>query len=220
MEHLNYIVQLNMAFERFYNDTRIKQGHITLYLAYFQKWNREYFKKTITVNRELIMERAKIKSKTTYHNYVKDLNDWDYLKYYPSYHPARGSKIKMAIFCAQQVQNLDKTVPEPRQNLVSSYKHKTKENYNKLARPKNELVVLNFFKENNWPEIEGRKFYAYYQTKNWKLSRGLNITNWKKEAYNFVKNGFLAENEKSTSPFNGYVDRIHSNINKDYRQPL
>lgn len=220
MVHVNYIVQLNMAFERFNNDTRIRQCHITLYLAFFQKWNREYFKKTITVNRELIVERAKIKSKTTYHNYVKDLNDWDYLKYYPSYHPARGSKIKMAIFCAQKVQNLDNTVPEPRQNLVPFYKHKAKENYNKLARPKNELAVLSFFKENKWPEIEGRKFYAYYQTKNWKLSRGLNITNWKTTAYNFVKTGFMVEKEKPTSPINGYVKKMQNEIKKNYENPL
>ena len=209
METVNYITQLNMAFERFNNDTRIKQGHITLYLALFQKWNREFFKTTLTINRELIMERAKIRSKTTYHNFVKDLNDWNYLKYYPSYHPARGSKIKMAIFCAQ-----------PGQNLVTSYKHKTNKNYNKLTRPKNELVVLNFFKENNWPEIEGRKFYAYYQSKNWKLSRGLNIKNWKTAANNFVKNGYMKEKEKPTSPFNGYVDNLHCKTNKDYSIPL
>lgn len=220
MEKVNYIVQLNMAFERFHNDTRIKQGHITLYLALFQKWNREFFKTTIIINRELMMERAKIKSKTTYHNFVKDLNDWSYLQYFPSYHPARGSIIRMAIFCDLPVQNLDKTVPEPRQKLVSSYKHKTNKTYNKLARPKNELVVLNFFKENNWPEIEGRKFFAYYQIKDWKLSRGLNIKNWKTAANNFVKNGFMAEKEQTTSPLNGYVGRLYSKIKKDYGQPL
>lgn len=220
MEKVNYIVQLNMAFERFHNDTRIKQGHITLYLAFFQKWNREFFKTTITINRELMMERAKIKSKTTYHNFVKDLNEWNYLQYFPSYHPARGSIIRMAIFCDLPVQNLDKTVPEPRQKLVSSYKHKTNKTYNKLAKPKNELEVLNFFKENNWPEIEGRKFFAYYQIKDWKLSRGLNIKNWKTAANNFVNNGFMAQKEQPTSPLNGYVARLHSKIKKDYRQPL
>lgn len=62
MEDVNYIVQLNRAFERFHNDSRIKQGHITLYLALFQKWKRAYFKTTIMINRELTMERAKIRS--------------------------------------------------------------------------------------------------------------------------------------------------------------
>ena len=165
------------------------------------------------------MAKAKFRSKTTYHNYLRDLNDWGYLKYYPSYHPARGSKIKMAIFCDQPGQNLDNCVPELGQNMVSSYKHKTNKNYNKLARPKNELVVLNFFKENNWAEIEGRKFYAYYETKDWKLSRGLNIKNWKESAKSFVDKGFIIK-EEYTSPFSGYVDNLKNRIVKDYDIPL
>lgn len=37
MENVNYIKHLNAVFERFNSDERIKQGHITLYLAFFQK---------------------------------------------------------------------------------------------------------------------------------------------------------------------------------------
>lgn len=227
MENINYIIHLNAVLERFHNDDRIRQGHITLYFAFFQKWNREFFKKTIIINREQIMDRAKIRSKTTYHNYLKDLNEWGYLQYFPSYHPARGSVVKMSIFDTSSrtstgtstVQNLASCVPEPVQNLVPSYKHKTKENFNKLARPKNEMAVLAFFDENNWPEIEGKKFYAYYQTKNWKLSGGLNITNWKSQAYKFVENGFKIK-QIASSPFSGYVDRLSSVKNKNYGEPL
>lgn len=219
MEKVNYIVHLNATFEKFNKDERIKQGHITLYLAFFQKWNREFFKKTITVNRTSIMERAKFKSKTTYHNYLKDLNDWGYLNYFPSFHPARGSKISMFIFGTSSdtaaYQKLASCVPEPGQNLVPSLKHKTKENFNKLAKPKNEQVVLSFFKENNWPEIEGRKFYAYYHAKKWKLQRGLNITNWKATAKNFVKKGIEIKQE-ATSPISGYLN----NLRKNYNEPL
>ena len=219
MEKVNYITHLNAVLETFNNDERIKQGHITLYLAFFQKWNREFFKKIITINRELIMKKAKFKSKTTYHNYLRDLNDWGYLKYFPSYHPARGSKIQMTIFFNSDGQNLANCVPEPGQNLVTSYKHKTKENLNKLARPKNELEVLSFFKENNWPAIEGKKFYVYYQAKNWKLSRGLKIKNWKESARNYVEKGFKIK-EKYTSPFSGYLDNLKNNNVKDYNIPL
>ncbi|WP_437372125.1 hypothetical protein [Maribacter litoralis] len=221
MEKVNYIIQLNEAFERFNNDDRIKQGHITLYLAFFQKWNREYFKMTITINREWIMEKAKIKSKTTYHNYLKDLNDWGYLRYYPSYHPARGSKVQMSIFFSSDGQKMANCVPEPGQNLVPSYKHKTKENLNKLARPKNELVVLNFFKENNWPVMEGKKFYAYYQANNWTLSRGFKIKNWKESAKKYVEKGFKIK-EEYTSPISGHLDNLRrfDSRNKDYGQPL
>lgn len=221
MEKVNYIIQLNEAFERFNNDDRIKQGHITLYLAFFQKWNREYFKRTITISREWIMEKAKIKSKTTYHNYLKDLNDWGYLRYYPSYHPARGSKVQMSIFFNSVGQKLANNVPEPGQNLVSFNKHKTKENLNKLARPKNELVVLNFFRENNWQIVEGKKFYAHYQANNWTLSRGLKIKNWKESAKKYVEKGFKIK-EEYTSPISGHLDNLRrfDSRNKDYGQPL
>ena len=149
MEKINYIAHLNAVFERFNNDERIKQGHITLYLAFFQKWNREFFKKTLTINREFIMEKAKFKSKTTYHNYLKDLNDWGYLNYFPSFHPARGSKVKMSIFGTTSgtssgtpaYQKMANSVPELGQNLVPSYKLKTKENNNKLAMPASYLEV-------------------------------------------------------------------------------
>jgi len=152
MGNANYITHLNAVFEKFNKDDKIKQGHITLYLAFFQKWNREYFKKTLTINRADIMERAKFKSKTTYHNYLKDLNDWGYLNYFPSFHPARGSKVRMSIFGTttgtssgiQAHQKLASSVRESGQNLVPSYKHKTKENFNKLAKPRNELEVLAF----------------------------------------------------------------------------
>ncbi len=125
MEKVNYSVQLNAVFESFNNDNRIKQGHITLYVAFFQKWNRQFFERTITISRDFIMERAKIKFKTTYHNYLKDLNDWGYLKYFPSFHPERGSKIQIIIFFTQAGHKSANNVSEPRQNLVSSYTHKT-----------------------------------------------------------------------------------------------
>ena len=211
MDKVNYITHLNTTLEKFNADERIKQGHMTLYLAFFHLWNRKFFKETLTINRELIMERAKIKSKTTYHNHLRDLDAWGYLTYYPSYHPSRGSKIKITRACSksgtttgtQEVQILANCVPEPSQKLVSSYKHKTKENLNK--RPElifNESEVILFFKKNNWPEIEARKFYAFIKSKRWKTD------NWQIIAKIFVKNNFKLEEPKKASPISGYVSRL------------
>jgi hypothetical protein len=223
METVNYISHLNTILETFNNDERIKQGHITLYLAFFQLWNRKFFKETLTINRELIMERAKIKSKTTYHNHVRDLDAWGYLVYYPSYHPSTGSKIKMTRAClksgttigTQEVQNLDNSVPEPSQNLVSSYKHKTKENLNKQSNIIfNKSEVILFFKKNNWPEIEARKFYAFIQSKKWKTD------NWQTLAKIFVKNNYMLEEPKRSSPISGYVNRMRQMKEKNNGEPL
>ena len=211
MKKVNYITHLNTVLEMFYNDERIKQGHITLYLAFFQLWNRKFFKKTLTINRELIMERAKIKSKTTYHNHTRDLDAWGYLEYYPSYHPARGSKISMTRACTvssttngtTKVHKLANSVPKPSQNLVSFYKLKTKENLNKQARPFNELEVLLFFKTNNWPAIEGKKLYSYIKSKKWKTEK------WQTIAQIFVKNNFKLEEPEIISPISSYLNRIN-----------
>lgn len=219
MKSVNYIIHLNTILEIFNNDERIRQGHITLYLAFFYLWNRKFFKKTLTINRELIMERAKIKSKTTYHNHLRDLDAWGYLKYYPSYHPLRGSKIKMTRACpksgttsgTKQVQILANCVPEPSQNLVSSYKHKTKENLNK--QPDlifNESEVILFFKQNGWPEIEARKFYAFIQSKKWKTD------NWQMIAKIFAKNDFKLKEPKKTRPISGYVEKQRNKGSNDY----
>ena len=222
MEEVNYITQLNQALEHFNNDPRIKQGHITLYLAFFHIWNREFFKNTININSESTMERAKIKSKTTYHNILRDLHKWGYLQYYPSYDPRRGSVIRMAIFYTQPRQKLAKRVPELGQNMVSSYKQKTFINKNKLAgqaKPFNILEVLLFFKTNNWTADEGKKYYEYYQERDWKLSRGLPIKDWKLAARNFVEKGRELE-RKRTTPISGYVSNLHTTKKKDYGQPL
>ena len=211
MEKVNYITQLNAVLEMFNNDDRIKQGHIALYLAFFHLWNRKFFKETLTINRELIMERAKIKSKTTYHNHLRDLDVWGYLTYYPSYHPSRGSKIKMTRACPKngttsstlKVQNLAISVPKPSQNLVSFNKLKTKENLNKRQTVIfNENEVILFFKKNNWPEIEAKKFYVFIKSKKWKTD------NWQMIARIFVKNDFNLKEPKKTSPISGYVNRI------------
>ncbi|WP_282087978.1 hypothetical protein [Aquimarina algiphila] len=215
---VNYISHLNAVFETFHNDERIKQGHITLYLAFFHLWNRKFFKGTLTVNRELIMERAKIKSKTTYHNHLRDLDTWGYLQYYPSYHPSRGSKIKMTRACTKsgtstgtkEFQILANCVPKPSQKLVTSIKHKTKENLNK--QPKaifNESEVALFFKKNNWPEIEARKFYVFIKSKKWKTD------NWRMIAKIFAKNDFKLKEPKKASPISGYVNCMREKRNEN-----
>lgn len=218
MEKVNYIKHLNIVLETFNNDERIKQGHITLYMAFFQLWNRKFFTDILIINRELSMERAKFKSKTTYHNHLRDLDAWGYLKYYPSYHPSKGSKIKMTRACPKSgtttgtssVQKLADPVPEPSQNLVSFNKLKTKENLNKQLRAFfNEKEVILFFKKNNWPEIEAKRFYIFIHSKKWKTD------NWQMIAKIFVKNNFKLEDPKMTSPISGYVNRMRQMKDKN-----
>ena len=94
---MNYIKQLNAAFEKFFFDDRLNPTHISLYMALFQEWNSSRFADEFFVSRRELMRVAKIGSKSTYHRCITDLDFWDYLSYFPSNNPYKGSKIKMSI---------------------------------------------------------------------------------------------------------------------------
>ena len=88
-----------------------------------------------------------------------------------------------------------------------------------MARPFNEFEVLHFFKTNNWSANEGKKFFAYYQSRNWELSRGLKIKSWETAARSYAEEGFVIRKER-TNPFSGFVDNLKSGRNKNYDEPL
>jgi len=94
---MNYIKQLNAVFEKFFFDERLNPTHISLYMALFQEWNSSRFADTFFVNRRELMRVSKIGSKSTYHRCITDLDSWNYLSYFPSNNPYKGSKIKMSI---------------------------------------------------------------------------------------------------------------------------
>lgn len=196
MGKINYILHLNAILEHFNNDHRIRQGHIALYMALFQKWNRSFFKKMITINRNEIMEMSKFKSKTTYHNHIRDLDKWGYLEYHPSYSPRRGSRINMSKSGTSTGQVMNPTVSKnDQQYLITRPKNGTFFKTNnlklkKLTKPKNEQAVINFFNKNNWPKIEGIKFYAFLKSKNFQIEVDPKIKHWKMAAIKFSKNNF------------------------------
>ncbi|MDF0707655.1 hypothetical protein [Flagellimonas okinawensis] len=98
MEEVNYIKHLNGVFAQFSKDSRLNPTHISLYVALFQFWNTNYFKPEFFINRDEVMQYAKIGSKSTYHRCIKELDHWNYIVYTPSHNPFKGSRIKMFDF--------------------------------------------------------------------------------------------------------------------------
>ena len=154
MEDINYIKHLNGVFEQFSKDSRLNPTHISLYVALFQIWNNNYFKKEFYINREEVMSFSKIGSKSTYHRCIKELTHWKYILYTPSHNPFKGSRIKMFDFGMSTRQALYQShtniETSSGQALVPINKHiqtiKNNTNGNKLDQPKNENEVLEFFK--------------------------------------------------------------------------
>lgn len=226
---VNYITQLNGALSRFGGDGRITAVHRSLYLAFFELWNRQRFPEVFAVSGREVMRLAKIRSKTTYHKRVVELNAYGYLDYRPSHDPARGSKIGMAIFCTQPVQKMDLGQPKNDrplvQKMVSLNKHNIKHiNGSKWTRPKNEQVVAEYFKGQKWPAGEGKKFFWYYEAIGWKMGGKYPIEDWQACAKSWMIKADEIKNEQKSKPMQHPGDwgggKISFKRDKNYGEPL
>src|SRR5690554_1624560 len=98
MEEVNYIHHMENTLVKFGNDQRVTPWHISLYLALFQIWNRTRFKKEINIRRDELMHLSKIGSTNTYSKCLKQLSEWNYIKYTHSKSRFKYSKVHIYRF--------------------------------------------------------------------------------------------------------------------------
>jgi hypothetical protein len=239
---MNYIKLLNAAFEKFYFDDRLNPTHISLYMALFQEWNSSRFADEFYVNRRDLMRCAKIGSKSTYHRCVTELDSWNYLCYFPSNNPYKGSKIKMAIIGTSDEPLVGRYHPirEPLVGLYRPinrqvvYQHRpiggqalvstinnTKQ-VNNIKQPKGWQAVFNFFIEKGFNTNQAKKFFAHYKTRNWQTSDGKKIRDWRALASNWIERTkvFYQEKKSNKKQASQIKDNLQITKNKDYGQPL
>lgn len=90
MEKLNY---LSDFFGAIRSDARISITHIGIYAALLQYRILHDFTNPIQVFSHEIMDIAKLSSAITYHKCVKELNEYGYIRYEPSFNRNKGSRI-------------------------------------------------------------------------------------------------------------------------------
>ena len=90
------VKQFSGFFEAIADDPRINTTHVCLYMALLQYWKEQDFVCPVHVFSHGIMQRAKILSSATYHRSIRDLHNFGYIRYEPSYKKNQGSKIYMA----------------------------------------------------------------------------------------------------------------------------
>lgn len=90
MENLNPLSDFFSAIE---SDGRISITHIGIYAALLQYWKEHEFQNPIQAFSYEIMRIAKISASATYHKSIKDLSDFGYIKYEPSFKRNQGSKV-------------------------------------------------------------------------------------------------------------------------------
>ncbi len=79
-------------------DQRLTVSHMALLFAIIILCRRENGYRTIQTSRKVLMSKSHIGSLPTYHKCIKDLERYQYLIYLPSYHPQKGSSIKVLNF--------------------------------------------------------------------------------------------------------------------------
>ena len=223
---MNYIRHLNLVLKMFYKDNRLNPTHISLYMALFGEWNLSRFSKQFGISRKILMDRAKINSNTTYHRCIRDLDEWKYIFYIPSQNPHLGSVVQMTIFYAGTVPNNGLNSSENDGHVehyhstgvpVTIYKQ---ENMITEGRPFNEQEVLKYFAAQKQSPIQAIKFFAYYQKKNWKVSGGGVVLDWKALAQTWMSRSSNRNTSHSNFESYGYKDYLKNTKDKDYDEPL
>jgi hypothetical protein len=78
---------------RMSKDERLNATHISLFSGLFVHWQRSGFVSPFQVTRKALMAFSKIASIATYHKCMKELDEYGYIRYQPSYHPRLGSQV-------------------------------------------------------------------------------------------------------------------------------
>jgi len=85
---------LNGFMELIADDPRIGPTHISLYLAILQAYRHQESMPVYVFSKGL-MKQAKISAIATYRKCIRDLTEFGYLEYTPSFNPYTGSMINI-----------------------------------------------------------------------------------------------------------------------------
>jgi len=152
---MNYIKHLASFFDRVAGDERLNPTHVSMYVSLFQFWNANRFQNPISISRNELMKVSKISAKATYHKCIKELNDYGYLNYKPSYNPFKGSLVYLFNFQAGNEQALvadhtkiETSIEQAQEPYINSNKHNKQNivNIDKQAK-KNDVQNLNKLKK-------------------------------------------------------------------------
>ncbi len=90
---MEQVRELTNFYSAIKGDHRIGTTHISLYMALFQFYNLNKLENPIKITRTAVMEVAKISGLATYHKCMRDLVEYGYIQYEPSYNPSISSLV-------------------------------------------------------------------------------------------------------------------------------
>ncbi len=315
---MNYIQFLASFFTKASTDERLNPTHVSMFVSLLQFWYINHFVNPVSITRHDLMKVSKINSKATYHKCMRELNEYGYLKYSPSYNSYKGSMVYLynfqsgTVLIYEHVDNSQSkiqsctepnfeqvddsqskfqtcTIPNNEQVCKSPTKIQTctvpnnEQVENNLTKIKSGTVLKNehlihntlihntlihntntqalkkdvhflvrsseiqtnteekscakkeiikkkedentptllqvneYFKEQNYPEIESNKFFNYYTSVGWLVGGRSKMKNWKAASNNWILN---IKNLEVLQPNKLKANHLHSPKNKKYNEPL
>ena len=82
-------------------DDRITVWHMAALFGIIQLSENNDIKAPIYISRKKVMELSHINNFVTYHKCIKELQKFGYIEYFPSYHPAIGSRVQLILLDKQ-----------------------------------------------------------------------------------------------------------------------
>lgn len=74
-------------------DPRINKAHISLYVALWKKWKDSGRENSLSFFRYQLVGLCKISGRNTYYKTLRELHEYGYIKYEPSYDQYEGSLV-------------------------------------------------------------------------------------------------------------------------------
>ncbi len=214
---MNYIKHLSTTFELFDSDTRLTPFHISLYMSLFRCWNLNFFHNPISISRDEMMKMSKIGSVNTYVKCLKELSNWNYIRYEPSYNKHKGSLVYLYTFdnrCdngseidvrpsinninlvnktnligqSQNFNSNDSVMKNEKEEKEKFREKKKNDDLETNAMPPPLEFVKIYFDEKNFPAIEAEKFFNYFESNGWLVGGRAKMKDWKAAARNWMLN--------------------------------
>lgn len=179
---MNYIRHLTGFYDRIQHDDRLNPTHISLYLALFQFWNLNHFQNPISISRNEMMRLSKISALGTYHKCIKQLQDFGYIEYLPSFNPYKGSLVNLYNFENSEVQNLNRKRIKKQiagEQVVNNDHIKIdtcieqalipSKNYTNILNNKHSVTTQKKYSENKFVTLSGEQSIAVEESQKEKL---------------------------------------------------
>ncbi len=93
MEAISGLKAISNFFNAIENDPRINTSHISLYMGLLQLWALHNCTNPVSIFSHEVMHLCKISGPATYHKCIKNLSDYGYINYKPSYYRKKRSLV-------------------------------------------------------------------------------------------------------------------------------